>query len=306
MATSASRLGTAALRRARAYVDAHGRPLDRAFAAWRFDGAAKDAVIAALARFQNPDGGFHGLEPDLRTPASSPMATSVAFQYLGAIGADPAAPVVTAALRYLETALDRKRLAWRTVGPEVNDAPHAPWWTFDPATGATRAGSAANPTAELAAAFLRFSPRPPAWLAGMVDAQVEAILAAPDAIEMHDLMCYLHLFDEIDPARADRVASKLVTAGRTITARTPEQWANYGTKPLWLAPARSAHLAKALRDELAANLDWEIAQQAKDGSWAPAWTWFGDYPESWPLAEREWRGILTVRTLMQLADHDRL
>jgi hypothetical protein len=57
--------------RARDFVLRNARLLERQRFAHRFDGAPRDGVIAALAAYQNEDGGFgNALEPDKRTPHS--------------------------------------------------------------------------------------------------------------------------------------------------------------------------------------------------------------------------------------------
>ena len=67
------RLTAAAFERAKAFVREQGRDLDRALLEFHFgDGAADVRAFDALEAYQNNDGGFgHGLEPDLRTSASS-------------------------------------------------------------------------------------------------------------------------------------------------------------------------------------------------------------------------------------------
>ena len=61
-------LTAAAFQRARAFVMEQGRDLDRALLDFHFGDGTPESVLAALAAYQNDDGGFgHGLEPDLRT-----------------------------------------------------------------------------------------------------------------------------------------------------------------------------------------------------------------------------------------------
>ena len=80
-------LSRVAFDRALDFVKAQARPLDRALFEHRFEGAAAERVIAELARFQNDDGGFgHALEPDLRTPTSSALATELGLRTLEELG----------------------------------------------------------------------------------------------------------------------------------------------------------------------------------------------------------------------------
>jgi hypothetical protein len=72
-----------AFERARRFLMTQSRPLERALFEHRFEGAAVESVLGELAHFQNEDGGFgRALEPDLRTPGSSPLATGIGLQSL--------------------------------------------------------------------------------------------------------------------------------------------------------------------------------------------------------------------------------
>ena len=74
--------------RARSHIADHARELDRARYGFHFEEGPASDVIAALAGYQNADGGFgNALEPDFRLPDSSPMATSHGFHVLLGVGA---------------------------------------------------------------------------------------------------------------------------------------------------------------------------------------------------------------------------
>ena len=68
---------------ARRFIKSEARTVDRALFEFRFEGAPAAAVAESLSAYQNPDGGFgHALEPDVRNPASSALATSIGLQVL--------------------------------------------------------------------------------------------------------------------------------------------------------------------------------------------------------------------------------
>src|SRR5215469_13791066 len=70
------------------YLQEHARKLDLALYEYFFGGASPQLVLNELATYQNADGGFgKALEPDLRLPDSSALATVVAFQYVSLINA---------------------------------------------------------------------------------------------------------------------------------------------------------------------------------------------------------------------------
>ena len=49
-----------------------------------------------------------------------------------------------------------------------------------------------------------------------------------------------------------------------------------------------------------ANLDYIIPTQKSDGGWGLTWSWEERNPTAWKLAEKEWRGVVTLETLQTL------
>jgi hypothetical protein len=144
------KLSKEAFARAREFIQKNARPLDRSLFDYLFEKGSRGAVVEELSKFQNSDGGFgNALEPDFRLKASSPMATSVGFQYCHDIGATADNEIVTKAIQYLLTTYDHDHGFWPSTYLDVNDAPHAPWWHLEEVTPLTEERWA-NPSAELA------------------------------------------------------------------------------------------------------------------------------------------------------------
>ena len=120
-------LSTDAFRKASNFMKVIARPLERALFAHEFEDGPEQAVIDALAEFQNDDGGFgHGIEPDIWMPESSPLSTTVALQHLSALALPADHRLVSGAIAYLIDSYDAERAGWSKVSWEVKDAPHAP------------------------------------------------------------------------------------------------------------------------------------------------------------------------------------
>ena len=49
-----------------------------------------------------------------------------------------------------------------------------------------------------------------------------------------------------------------------------------------------------------------IREQAADGSWVPTWSWGDEFPDVWPVASREWQGVLTLDAFKTLRAFGRL
>ena len=120
------KLDREAFAHARQFLLAQARPLERALFVHRFEGAAAGVVLAELARFQNMDGGFgHALEPDLRTPSSSALATGIGLRMLKELGCPADHPMVDKAVAYVTATFDEQVQAWRVAPSDTNLYPRA-------------------------------------------------------------------------------------------------------------------------------------------------------------------------------------
>ena len=303
------RLTQAAFQRAKTFVLENGRDLDRALLAYHFADGTADAVLAALAAYQNEDGGFgHGLEPDLRTPASSVIATTVAFQSCRSLGVLGEHPLVQRGVAYLLETYDATRQVWPIIPPEVEDAPHAPWWDYA-SSEAGFGGFLVNPRVEIVGYLHDYSAAVPANLLGALTTAVfEHLDSLPDEVEMHDLICFVSLAETeaLPQELKDRIWSKLGVAAEHSVAREPEQLTGYVLKPLYVVSSPEAPLAEQCAAEVAMNLDFEIEQQGADGAWSPNFSWGDQHPEAWEIAKREWQARITLKNLRVIRDFNRI
>lgn len=146
---------------------------------------------------------------------------------------------------------------------------------------------------------------PDDFLREITQAALTHLEASPVNMEMHDALCYLWLLeiDGLSDVARLQVKKKMGQVGSEIVARDPEQWSGYGLRPLTLAPLPTSPLADNLKDEIQLNLDYEIEHQGEDGAWHPAWSWGS---EGWGEAERDWKGVLTVKMLRSLEGFGRV
>jgi hypothetical protein len=263
--------------------------------------------VNALAAFQNPDGGFgRALEPDIRLPDSSALATTVALQILRELGVTSDHALVQGAMRYLLSIYNADHLAWPIIPPNVDEAPHAPWWFYRP----DMTLHLSNPRPEIAGYCVQYADVVPANLR---DSLLESVLAhfatLPDKMDLHDdLVCYVRLAETVelpDSMRATLIA-KLTTMIAASVSRDPAMWGGYVMRPLKAVQSPESPFAAVLGDVLAMNLDYEIEHQGDDGAWWPYWSWGEMHTEVWPVAEREWKGALTLTMLKTLRNFGRM
>ena len=114
------------LAQAAAFFQTDGRDIDQARFAYHFNGGSQDALLSALARYQNPDGGFFGLEVDIKAPVSNPFATELALTICQQAEVPRDHPLLHATVGYLERT-QASDGTWR-FAPEVYEHPLAPWF----------------------------------------------------------------------------------------------------------------------------------------------------------------------------------
>lgn len=298
---------------ARGYIMSHGRPLDQARFTYHFEDGDAAAVIQALAAFQNDDGGFgQALEPDLRTPASSAIATATGLAILREV--DPAAgePLVSGAVRYLLDSFDDAEKVWPIVPPAVEDAPHAPWWNWAESSSSFD-GFRINPRASILGHLYQFAAGQEP-VASLLATAADSLLGYveskhDDDLSMHDLLSLLELVeaDNVPETLRRTLLEKLHRAAGRAVETDPARWTEYALQPLQIAPAPDSALATAVdRSAVDANLDYVIRRQAADGSWNLPWSWDFVDAVAWAQAERDWKGFHAVNHLRILAAYGRI
>jgi hypothetical protein len=275
------------------FVTLHARLIDRRRL------AGDPALIrAALSGYQNHDGGFAYLEPDLPDPASQPIAALAALEILHEIGAAAEDPLLTALAGWLErTSPDGVAM----VHPYDADAvAHAPWMApvADPPPSLlmTAAIAAAAHRAGMAAGAGR------AWLERATEI-VWARIPDRDASSGYETKYVIDFLDAV-PDR-DRAAAALHDLAPSLAGKASLSVGGGADgeelKALTVAP-RPDHAGRRLFDPAAVErqLTELAAGQRDDGGWMFDWLAWND-AVAWA-----WRGRLTVDALRTLAANGRL
>mgnify|MGYP006279609473 CR=1 FL=1 len=299
--------------RAQQFLVEVARPLEQDLFTYHFQGKERDAVLDSLSEFQNEDGGFgRALEPDLRTPRSSALATAIGFYHLAEMDCAPDHPLVEGAVGYLRSTLDVDKKAWRVVPHGTHDYPHAPWWhDQDGSLEEVFGGFRIIPRALILASLHHYpSLVPQEWLEALTQDTVDTILNADVLGEGggSDLEYAIALAEA--PHLPEKYTRKLTARIREaipeVVVRDPELWDTYCIKPLGIAPRPDALGADLISKDIENHLDYVIEHQSSEGCWDPSWSWGENYPQVWPQARREWRGILTLETLISLEAYGRI
>jgi len=280
------------------FITANARLLDRRRAELAVGAGDPEAALAVLAGYRNADGGFGwALEPDLRAPASQPVAALHAFEVLEEV-APVTSPLATGLLDWLDAvALPGGALPFAL--PGTASAGSAPMW---------QSADTTSPSLHMTAVVLGIAHRVArhdpavaahAWLRRATDwatGQIAALGEPRHAIEFRYVLQLLDALDARD--ELERLGAYLPADGTmAVTGGKPDE----AMRPLDFSPDSGRPL-RALIDEraIAADLDRLEAEQHDDGGWDVDWAHWS------PAGGLEWRGWATVRTLRILRANGRL
>ena len=296
--------------RAAHFMRHEARPLEWALFEHHFLDGSRTQVLAALVPYQNADGGFgNALEPDMRAAASTVLATTNALAILRQVGASEETSGLPAALAYLVDTYDVEKERWPIISPGVEDAPHAPWWDYA-ASEQNFGGFWANPRAAVVGYLWQYRKLVPSpFVEEALRATTADLMAYAQHMEMHDLMCFVDLLETVglpDETRQDMVDKLRRAVARSVVA-DPAGWDDYNLKPLTVVRSPASPLVPAIDPAaMDANFDYLRRQQGEDGAWRPNWSWDFVDAAAWADAEREWKGVLTLRNLMTLRAFGRI
>jgi len=272
-------LSPGGFQRARKFLLETGRPLEKALFAFHFQDQDQNVVIDALGEFRNQDGGFgQALEPDVRTPSSSALATGIGLAYLVEAECNVDNPLVQGAVAYLLSTFDDRELVWRVVPPDANHHPHAPWWhdeegslkeTFD--------GIRIIPRVLILAGLHHYASLVPGdWLDAITERTVSYIVGVEVLGQGggSDLEYAIALAaaENLPGPYGKRLRKRIRAAISEVVVQDPDQWDTYCIKPLGVAPAPDALGADLIREALDQHLDYVIGRQTPAGCWNPTWS----------------------------------
>lgn len=214
---------------------------------------------------------------------------------------------VSGSIGFLLASLDRKQCGWRIIPETAESSPRAPWW-YQKGREESFDGFSLNPTAEILGYLFDNQEQAGQEVVSAVLDRVFRELGRPVELEMHELLCCLRLFQTKDlPAKnRDQLLARLNQSITSAVACDPKDWRGYSLRPLQVADAPESPFVAGLKAAVAENLDYVIASQNADGSWAPTWSWDDAFPEACAKAKDEWSGVITLDNLLTLQRFGRI
>lgn len=301
-----------AFEKSRKFIYQNARPVDLARWQYFFEGGSQEAVLTALAAYQNEDGGFgYGLEADCFNPKSAPIQTWAATEILRQIGyEDRNHPIIRGILRYLSSGLDfdREQMQWMNTVPSNNDYPHAIWWTY-------REGKVEykyNPTACLAGFFLKYGDRECAFYRTTLRIAKEAYrfwAASMPYTEQHVTSCFIRLYEycrdaDLEIVDMEEFRQKLTEQVRYELLSAADQWeTNYVCMPSNFIESKESIFQAGNEDLIAKECVFIRESQLEDGAFTVPWKWWNEYPE-FEIAKTWWKGDFCIRNVEFLREFD--
>lgn len=255
--------------RAIAFLDTAEYPVGVAWIRHVTGNAAADDALRELAAYQNADGGFHGLEVDIKAPVSNPFAAGLAMAILTSLRVEPgtlrAHPLVSSLERWLEDAQDEDG-DWH-FSSAVREHELAPWysaWTFP----------SLNPSAGLSG-----SARQIGIGSDLLHQRVRALwdrlatLEEAEHGEFYNVMPYFQYLHSTPHPERDRYLDALAAnVTRTASSGGYEDAEHFFVHVEGGGPDLARRLPDGLIDE---QLDRLASAQQEDGGWPtpydPAW-----------------------------------
>ncbi|MGH3243783.1 MAG: hypothetical protein ACRDNL_25615 [Spirillospora sp.] len=277
------------------FMATHARPLDRRRFELLTGEGDRDALLAALNAYRNPDGGYgHGLEPDLRSRTSQPGPALHAFEVFAELGPDTA-PEAAALCDWLESVtLPDGGLPFALRIPDP--AGCAPFWVnADPETSSPQITAVVAAVAQRVAVHDKAVAAHP-WPARATRYCLETVRAKHEAKrEPHalELAFTMWLADAVGDTEVIEMLGAHIPEGGLVHVQGGLE--DEMMRPLDFAPYPDSR-ARALFDPevVAAELRRLDGRQQDDGGWRV------DFASYSPAAELEWRGYATVSAVAVL------
>lgn len=284
------------------YVKMNGRELEQTMWDTAFHHGPKEAIVEALRKYQNGDGGFgNGLEADIQMPDSSSIASAEAILIAYEYDLDCKAEWFKELLAYLEQTISKDgsiQSFWEKVPSTVEEHPHAPWWTYAP-----EERFSPNPSAIIATAFMRYGNESQKRGGRQIAERCIDFLMGDAECTMHDCFCLQVLMDTLQELQSElwsedvaRVMDQRILA---CLSTDSSQWTDYVAQPLDFVTGPGSQWAVLMAPYIEKNIDYWIDTLNEEGYWQPNFSW----GEESDLAEHVtvvWRCVMALKRTKKL------
>lgn len=285
------------------FITENARPLELAVYKYFFEQESNQAVMDALSKFQNADGGFgNALEPDFFNPHSSPIATNDAISTLCHVNAlDRDSDMVKGIVNYLAShdSFDENKKRWLFAIDSNKDYPHAIWWEKK-GDGISKF----NPSVSLAAFMMCYGDRTSLY----EEIIKEGFLYLQNGGEVSgdDINCYLLAYELLTENGINDIIDINIFKGllckaveKCICKDTSEYGIEYVPMPSTIFTGRyTEFITPEIKPLIAAEKDILSKLQKEDGGFDITWKWYTPYTNEYELARAWWRPRITIEKML--------
>lgn len=298
------------------WIYRNARQIELSIWQYEFENGSKEAIVSALAYYQNEDGGFgNALEPDNWNPNSTPYTTLSAISILNDINfTDINHPLMQGIFKFLESGMHCNENGWLFNIPSNDDYPHAPWWTYN---FEANEYESIGVSAEIACFILKFADKDSELYKrafSVVNKLIAKLYTPCNYGEMgvdgyrilKDIIIQLGLTDKFDMEFLSITIKKLVNDS---IERDVSKWAFNGKMPSSFISSPNSEFYKDNKDIMQKELDYIIETKPTNGVWGITYSWFENnekYAKEFNISENWWKADSTIRKLKLLKNFDRL
>lgn len=278
------------------YILNNARDIEKAKWKYLFNNGKKEEIVSELIKYQNSDGGFgNGLEADSLLPTSTNIASAEAILTAYEYRLDCKGEWFENLLMYFERNIQNTPSFWEKVPMEVEDFPHAPWWSYAPDTKFTP-----NPCAVVASAFIKYGNDKQRELGSKIASHCIEFLKSDDECSEHDCYCLQRLYEilkELNHELIDETSVKSMERRILNCVCTDEnEWINYVAQPLDLVNSPNSEWYKLLESSIEKNFAYWINTLNEEEFWQPNFSWGVNSDVARSVTE-VWKGYITVKRM---------
>jgi len=298
------------------WMHRNARELELGIWRYHFAGGNKEAVLSALAYYQNSDGGFgNKLEPDSWNPNSSPYTTLRAINILKGIDfTDINHPIYRGIIKFLERSEHCSDYGWCFSIPINDNFAHAPWWSYSIEANTYES---IGITSELSAFILMYLKENNKLYSRALN-YIDHILKQLYVLDNHGdmgILGYCTLLDEIKESKLtkqynyEELDKKIKELVSNSIEKDTKKWAGYSTCPSKYIKSPQSIYYDDNMDILNEELDYLVDTRPKNSVWGITWSWFKNnekYAKEFAISENWWKGIIAIDNVVLLKNFGRI
>ena len=276
------------------WMQANARAYDLAKWNHLFHGGSKEAIVAEMLKYQNPDGGMgSGFEADILCPQTTAISSAEAIFQAYEYQLDCTAPWFKHLLDYFEQSVQDIPKYWDDAPIEAFDYPHAPWWHYEPNTVFNP-----NPCGVVASALIRYGTPSQQALGLRIAEDCLKLLLSNDFCGDHDTLNLQALVEQLTAIRSPLITGDVITAlRRRILENTcfdPAQYGTYVFTPLDYVTSPDSPWYADVGHGIAPAFDYWLDALDTHTVWEPNFSWGTGSATALQVTEN-WKGYITAK-----------